>query len=53
MQACPVGARIFGDLNDPDSPVSRVVRENRVGVLKPDLGTKPRVFYVGLDEGVR
>ena len=53
VEACPVGARVFGDLNDPESPVRKIMRETRVTVLKPDLGTKPKCYYVGLDEGVR
>ena len=48
VEACPVGARIFGDLNDPMSPVNLVLREKPTKVLKADLGTKPRVYYVGL-----
>jgi len=49
VEACPVGARIFGDLNDPMSPVSIVLREKPTKVLKAGLGTKPRVYYVGLE----
>ncbi len=44
--ACPAGARIFGDLNDPDSPVSRVLAQNTSYRLREDLGTEPRVFYL-------
>ncbi len=53
VEVCPVGARSFGDLNDPDSDVSRILKERQVAVLKPDLGTKPKVYYLGLGEGVR
>ncbi len=49
VQACPVGARAYGDLNDADSPVRKKLRERRYGLLKPDLGTKPKCFYIGLD----
>ena len=52
VEACPVGARIFGDQNDPESPISKFIRENRVRVLKPEMGTSPNVFYVGLDKEV-
>ncbi len=52
VEVCPVSARIFGDLNDKESPVSRFVRENRVSVLKPETGNAPNVFYIGLDKGV-
>jgi tetrathionate reductase subunit B len=53
VEVCPVGARTFGDLNDPESHVSAVLRERQTAVLKPDLGTKPRVYYLGMTEGVR
>ena len=48
VEECPTQARLFGDLNDPDSPVSVVLRTKRTEVMKPELGTRPRVFYVGL-----
>ncbi|MGD8553906.1 MAG: 4Fe-4S dicluster domain-containing protein [Anaerolineales bacterium] len=44
--ACPVGARVFGDLNNPDSPVSKVLSENPSYRLREDLGTGPRVYYI-------
>ncbi len=53
VEACPVGARKFGDLNDPESDVSKLLETARIQVLKPDLGTKPRTKYIGLDEAVR
>jgi tetrathionate reductase subunit B len=52
VEACPVNARIFGDQNDPESPISKFIRENRTRVLKPEMGTSPNVFYVGLDKEV-
>lgn len=52
VEACPVGARIFGDQDDPESPISKFLRENRTRVLKPEMGTSPNVFYVGLDKEV-
>jgi Fe-S-cluster-containing dehydrogenase component len=48
-EVCPVNARIFGDLNDPASAVSVALAEKRVRVMKPALGTKPRVYYTGLE----
>ena len=53
VEVCPVGARVFGDLRDPKSPVRKIIQVERVNVLKPDLGTEPQVYYVGLQEGVR
>ncbi|HTL51619.1 MAG TPA: 4Fe-4S dicluster domain-containing protein [Planctomycetota bacterium] len=48
-QACPAKAIVFGDLNDPDSHVSRLNRSPRVFRLLEYLGTKPKVFYLGKD----
>ena len=53
VEVCPVGARKFGDLRDPESEVSKIVDNQRLYVLKEDLGTRPRVHYTQLDEGVR
>jgi len=49
---CPRSARLFGDLNDPGSPVREFLRTRDVYVLKEDLGTKPRVYYEGYRMGV-
>ena len=48
-EVCPVNARIFGDLDDATSAVSVAIGETRVRVMKPALGTRPRVFYTGLE----
>lgn len=44
--ACPVGARVFGDLNDPDSEVSQLIAKYPYYQLRNDLGTGPRVYYL-------
>ena len=49
VSACPTKAMVFGDLNDPDSEINKVLAENKVNVLKEKMGTKPHVFYIGLD----
>ncbi len=45
LEACPTGARVFGDLNDPASEVRYVLENKRVFVLKEELGLKPQFFY--------
>ena len=45
LEACPTGARKFGDINDPDSEVHKIVKHKRVFVLKEELNTVPHVFY--------
>lgn len=49
VEACPSRARVFGDLNDPNSEVSRLIAENPVTVLRPEKGTEPNVYYIGAD----
>jgi tetrathionate reductase subunit B len=51
VTACErAGARALavGNLNDPDSDVSRLIRTQSVKRLREELGTEPKVFYVGL-----
>lgn len=52
VESCVGGARIIGDLNDPDSHIRQVLRENYddVKVLKPEMGTRPHVFYIGMTD---
>ncbi len=46
LEVCPTGARKFGDMSDPESEIRRIVDKERVYVLKQDLGTVPRFYYV-------
>ncbi len=46
---CPVRAILTGDLDDPESEVSRVIAREHVSVRKPEQGTRPKLFYVGAD----
>jgi molybdopterin-containing oxidoreductase family iron-sulfur binding subunit len=46
VDRCPASARIVGDLNDPDSAVSRLLGKYKAWRLKEHLGTEPKVFYV-------
>ena len=45
LEVCPTGARVFGNVLDPKSPIAHVLRDKRVFVLKEDVGTLPRFFY--------
>ncbi|MDH3761216.1 MAG: 4Fe-4S dicluster domain-containing protein [Gammaproteobacteria bacterium] len=53
VNTCQGRARIFGDLNDPDSDVSKLVKEydlaNDQHVLLAEEGTKPNVYYIDPD----
>ncbi len=44
-EACPTGARVFGNLLDPDSEIRWVLEHKRVFRLKEELGTEPRFWY--------
>ncbi len=46
VNACPVGARVFGDINDAESPVSKYLAEHDTFRLREDFGTEPKVHYV-------
>lgn len=43
---CPLSARVFGDLDDPNSEISQLRRGSNVRILLEDMGTQPQVFYV-------
>ena len=45
VEACPVGARKFGNLLDPEDEISQVLENQRVFRLKEDLNTQPRFYY--------
>ncbi len=46
VNICPVEARVFGNLNDPDSKISRLIKELPTFRLRENLGTEPNVYYV-------
>jgi phenylacetyl-CoA:acceptor oxidoreductase subunit 1 len=43
---CPVNARLFGDIEDPNSAVSQHIGRKKATTLKKEFGTRPRVYYV-------
>ncbi|MFZ5578462.1 MAG: 4Fe-4S dicluster domain-containing protein [Pseudomonadota bacterium] len=46
VNACPTNARLFGDVHDPESEVSRAIRERAGYALMPELGTRPANHYL-------
>jgi Fe-S-cluster-containing dehydrogenase component len=46
---CPTGSRMYGNLNDRQSELQAILHRRRYMLLKPELGTHPRCYYVGLD----
>jgi Fe-S-cluster-containing dehydrogenase component len=52
-EACPTGARQLVDLKNPADPVHEFLRTHKVHVLKPQMATRPKLFYNGLDGTVR
>jgi Fe-S-cluster-containing dehydrogenase component len=48
VEACPTGALIFGDLDDPNSEIAKVLAEGKTEALNPDYKLKEKVRYIGL-----
>jgi len=53
VEVCPTQARIFGDLKQRSSPLSRFLRVHEIQRLKASLNTEPKVYYANLDGEVR
>lgn len=45
VEVCPARARIFGDLDDPNSEISREIKKAGYTQLLPEMGTRPSVYY--------
>ena len=52
-QACPSGAILFGDLNNPKHAVYKKKKSPHAFRLLERLGTNPKVYYVSSREWVR
>jgi Fe-S-cluster-containing dehydrogenase component len=48
VEACPTGALLFGDLSDPESEISKVWDSERIEILHPEFGLRPRVKYISI-----
>ena len=46
VEVCPAKARVFGDLDDPASEISYLIKTKRGFVLRPEVGTEPKVYYL-------
>jgi phenylacetyl-CoA:acceptor oxidoreductase subunit 1 len=46
VNVCPVGARTFGNLKDPNSKVSQLIKNSPTLRLREELGTEPSVYYI-------
>jgi len=47
VDVCPTGARVFGDLNDSESPISKILASTKTPIrLREDLSTEPKVYYI-------
>jgi len=45
-EACPANARVFGDIKDPKSDVSKLLGKFRPFRLREQIGTNPHIFYI-------
>jgi Fe-S-cluster-containing dehydrogenase component len=48
VEACPTGALLFGDLDDPKSEIAKVWKSEKVENFHPEFGLKARVKYIGI-----
>ena len=53
VNTCMGGCRIFGDLNDPNSEISKKIAKTPVTVLHKSMGTEPNVYYIAADHSGR
>jgi len=53
VEACVSRALIFGDLDDPASEIFQLIASTGTGVIKPEMGTRPKVFYIEGDYALK
>ncbi|MGE4273338.1 MAG: 4Fe-4S dicluster domain-containing protein [Desulfitobacterium sp.] len=46
IEVCPAKARFFGDIEDPNSDVSKIIKGRNIVKLLEEKGTKPSIFYL-------
>jgi len=51
VTVCPEDAILAGDLENPDTEITRTISREEVQARKPEKGTEPKLFYVDGDEG--
>ena len=53
VNSCPRNAREYGNLKDPNSKIRKMLNQYRYGLLKTDLGTNPKCYYIELDREIK
>lgn len=48
VESCPTGALVFGDLDDPDSEISKLMADAQPEVMRPEFGLNEKVTYIDL-----
>lgn len=48
VEACPTGAMVFGDLDDPQSEISKLKESAKLEAIHPAFGLEENVLYIGL-----
>ena len=46
VDICPARARFWGDFEDPNSDVSRLIAEHETKKILPEMGTSPSAYYI-------
>jgi Fe-S-cluster-containing dehydrogenase component len=46
VEICPTSSIVFGDINDTDSAISKVLRTRKYKVNRPDTGCKPNLYFL-------